>query len=75
MRPRNICDPTSSNPRNSGMLHVNFFFKPLYHSYIRALATHKTILESVTQGALELCLWQIRKCNFLSDPCVFGWIF
>ena len=32
------------------------------------------ILGSVTQGALE-CLWQIRKCKFLSDPCVFGCIF
>ena len=28
-RPRNICDPTSSNPCNSGMLHVIFFFLSL----------------------------------------------
>ena len=34
VRPRNICEPTSSNPRNSGMLHVNFFLKPTYHSYV-----------------------------------------
>ena len=38
----------------------------------RALATHTPIWGYVAQGALELCLPQIRKCHFLSDPCVFG---
>ena len=32
-------------------------------------------LRCIFNGALELCLWQIRKCNFLSDPCVFGCMF
>ena len=30
--PRNIRDVTSSNPRNSGMLHVKNNFSPLNHS-------------------------------------------
>ena len=30
--PRNICDITSSNPSNSGMLHVKNNFSPLNHS-------------------------------------------
>ena len=30
-RPRNICDPTSSN---SGMFHVKKLIKLLYHSYV-----------------------------------------
>ena len=41
----------------------------------RALATHTPILGRVAQGALEFCLTQIRRCHFLSDPCVSGCIF
>ena len=44
-------------------------------SQLRALATHTRSLGRVGQGAWELGLPQIRKCNFLSDPCVFGYIF
>ena len=44
-------------------------------SQLRVLASHKTNFESVAHGTLELDLFQIRKCHFLSDPCVFGYIF
>ena len=44
-------------------------------SQLRALATRTPSLGRVGQGALELGLPQIRKCHFLSDPCVFGYIF
>ena len=44
-------------------------------SQLRALASHTPILGRVAQGALELCLPQIRKCHFLSDSCVFAYIF
>ena len=43
-------------------------------SQLRVLASHNTSLGSVAQGALELESWKIRKCHFLSDPCVFGYI-
>ena len=39
------------------------------------MGSHNTSLGSVAQGALELEHWKIRKCHFLSDPCVFGYIF
>ena len=32
-------------------------------------------LGRVGQGAWELGLPNTRKCHFLSDPCVFGYIF
>ena len=44
-------------------------------SQLPVLASHKPIWASVDQGALELFLPQIRKCNFLSDPYHFGGIF
>ena len=44
-------------------------------SQLRVLASHNTSLGSVAQGTLELVSWEIRKCHFLSDPCVFGYIF
>ena len=44
-------------------------------SQLRVLASHNTILGSVAQGALKLESWGIRRCHFLSDPCVFGYIF
>ena len=44
-------------------------------SQLRVLASHNTSLGSVAQGALELLSCEIRKCHFLSDPCVFGYIF
>ena len=44
-------------------------------SQLRVLASHNTSLGSVAQGALELESWEIRKCHFLSDACVFGYIF
>ena len=71
-RPRNFCDPTSSHHHNSGEggggggggLTLKFFNK-LVISQLCALATHTPILGCVAQGALELCLPQIRKCHFL----------
>ena len=42
---------------------------------LRPLATLVPRLGRVGQGAWELGLPNIRKCNFLSDPCVFGYIF
>ena len=44
-------------------------------SQLRVLASHTGNLGSVAQGALELEHWKIRKCHFLSAPCVFGYIF
>ena len=36
---------------------------------------HNTSLGSVAQGAWKLVSWEIRKCHFWSDPCMFGYIF
>ena len=44
-------------------------------SQLRPLATFVPSLGRLGQGAWELGLPQIRKCHFLSDPCVFGYIF
>ena len=44
-------------------------------SQLRLVGSHNTSLGSVAQGTLELEDLQIRKCHFLSDPCVFGYIF
>ena len=44
-------------------------------SQLRVLASHKTSLGSVAQVALELESWEIGRCHFLSDPCVYGYIF
>ena len=44
-------------------------------SQLRVLASHNTSLGSVAQGALELESSEIRRCHFLSDPCVFGYTF
>ena len=71
MGTRNFCDPTSSSHNNSGGLHVK---KKATRSQLRALATHTPILGGVAQGTLELGLSQIRKCHFLSDPCLF-WMY
>ena len=42
----------------------------LVTSQLSVLASHKTNFESVAQGALELELFQIRKCNFFLQICV-----
>ena len=44
-------------------------------SQLRVLASHKTNFESVAQGAWELEDLPFGRCHFLSDPCVFGYIF
>ena len=44
-------------------------------SQLRVLASHTGNLGSVAQGALELEHWKIRKCHFLRDPNVLGYIF
>ena len=51
-----------------------FFFLPL-KSLLRPLATRIPSLGRIGQCAWELGLPKIRKCHFLSDPCVFGYIF
>ena len=51
-----------------------FFFSPL-KSQLWPLATFVPSLGRVGQGAWELGLPNIRKCHFLSDPCVFGYIY
>ena len=73
-KPRNICDPASSNHHISGMLHGKKNYG-LDISQLRVLASHTGSLRSVAQGALELESWEIRRCYFLSDPCVYGYIF
>ena len=52
-----------------------FTLKKFTVSQLSALAIHTPILGRIGQGAWELGLPQIRKCHFLSDPCVFGYIF
>ena len=71
--PRNICDVTSSKPCSSGMLHGKNNFSAI--SQLRLVRSHNTNLRVVAQGAFELYVLQFGKCNFLSDPCVFGCIF
>ena len=44
-----------------------------YHSL--GVASHTGSLRSVAQAAWQLESWEIRRCHFLSDPCVFGYIF
>ena len=44
-------------------------------SQLRFVGSHNTSLGEATQSALELDLFQIRKCNFLSDPFLFACIF
>ena len=44
-------------------------------SQLRVLASHTGSLGSVAQGGWQLTHFQIRTCHFLSDPCVFGYIF
>ena len=80
----NFFDPASSQHHNSGggggggggvhgkkkRKKKNFTL-----SQLSALSTHTRSLGRVGQGALELGLPQIRKCHFLSDCCVFGYIF
>ena len=44
-------------------------------SLLRVLASHTGNLGSVAQGAWELEDLPFGRCHFLSDPCVFGYIF
>ena len=71
---RKICDPASSNHHNSTFLHGKIFFDTVI-SQLRLVGSHNTCLGSVAQGGWQLEDFQIRKCNFLSDLCVFGYIF
>ena len=59
----NFCDPTSSQHHNSGGGGEWFTLKKinLSKSQLRVLETHRPIWGRVAQGALELCLSQIRK--------------
>ena len=74
-RTADFCDPASSQHYNSGgggSPEKNF---DSFILQLRALATPRPICGRVGQGAFELCLPNIRKCEFLSDPCVFGYIY
>ena len=44
-------------------------------SQLRVLASHTENLGSVAQGAGELEDLPLGRCHFLSDLCVFGYIF
>ncbi len=43
--------------------------------WLRVLASHTGSLGSVAQGAWKLEDLPMGRCHFLSDPCVFGYIF
>ena len=71
--PRNICDVTFSNPRNSGMLHVKNYFSPLNYSLGLWEATIQFGGSSSRRlGIIRVPIWEVL---FLSDPCVLGCIF
>ena len=53
--------------------HVTGLLAPSYHSLVFRQAT-KQNLGSVAQGTLELYVLQFGRCNFWSDPCLFGCI-
>ena len=42
---------------------------------LRLVGSHNTRLGAVAHGALELDVLQFGRRYFLSDPCVFGYIF
>ena len=44
-------------------------------SLLRVLASHTVSLGSVALGAWELEDLPLGRCHFLSDPCVFSYIF
>ena len=44
-------------------------------SQLRLIGRHNTNLGAVAHGALELYVLQLGRRYFLSDPCVFGYIF
>ena len=44
-------------------------------SQLRLVGSHNTSLGSVAHSTWQLDDLKIRKCHFLSDPCVFGYIF
>ena len=67
-----FCDSTYSQHHNSGRGGGGGFTVKKKNF---TLATRTPILGLVAQGAWELGLPQIRKCHFLRDPCVFGYIF
>ena len=68
-----VAPPLLSSIAQGGLPEIFFFL--LLKSQLRPLATFVPRLGRVGQGAWELGLPKIRKCHFLSDPCVFGYIF
>ena len=44
-------------------------------SQLSLVGSHKTNLEAVAHGTLELDVLQFGRYHFLSDPCVFGYTF
>ena len=77
-RPRNFCDPASSNHHNSGGVHRGKKGESI-QSQLSALATRTPILGCLGQGA-SVKAPGYKACHKLgsaifSDPCVFGYIF
>ena len=70
-----FCDPASITRGGGGGGGSPEIFFDLSVSQLSALVTHRQIWGRVAQGAFELSLPQIRKCHFLCDPCVFGYIY
>ena len=54
-KPRNICDPASSNHHNSGVLHGKNNI---------LVGSHNTNLGAVAHGALELYVFQLEGAIF-----------
>ena len=60
------------------LISIQHFTRCNYGSVIsqfRVLASHTGSLGSVAQGAWKLDILPFGWCHFLSDPCMFGYIF
>ena len=61
-KPRNICDPASSNHHNSGLLHGKIISQVI--SQLRLAGSHNTNLGAVANGTLELYVFQLGGAMF-----------
>ena len=62
-KPRNICDPSLLSAITLECFTVKLIFQ--VKSQLRLVGSNNTGLGAVAHGALELDLFQIRKCLFL----------
>ena len=58
--------------KDNNVMHVNIKYVLMYNTGLRQ-ATN--FFGFVAQDTFELYMLQFGRCNFLSDPCVFGCIF